>query len=72
MSACLPGCRRPTTAQAHCAECHRTFGGVTGFDQHRKGGTCVDLAKFGYELMGGIWRRPMSPEQIARRSGATT
>lgn len=27
---------------AHCASCHRTFGGVGGLDRHRHQGTCVD------------------------------
>jgi hypothetical protein len=27
---------------AHCGGCHRTFGGVTGFDHHRAHGGCSD------------------------------
>ena len=68
MSNCGPLCLAPTPTQAHCPSCHRTFGGVTGFDRHRRGGGCVgDPAGLGYELVKGVWRQPMSAEELARR-----
>ncbi len=34
--------------EAHCASCHRTFGGITGFDKHKVlTGGCLDLATLG-------------------------
>lgn len=40
---CTDSCRKPNSGgrQAHCSVCHRTFSGVSGFDDHRKGGRCV-------------------------------
>jgi hypothetical protein len=35
------------TGTAHCASCHRTFSAVSGFDTHRRNGTCVDPATVG-------------------------
>lgn len=55
---CLDSCLTPTPAQCHCASCHRTFGGITGFDAHRKNGMCLDPAAKGYVEVKGIWRRP--------------
>jgi hypothetical protein len=52
---------------AHCSVCHRTFGGVGGFDKHRagnKGGTqvqgeCADPADIGLALNDrGTWVTP--------------
>lgn len=64
---CGPSCVRPTPAQAHCAaECHLTFGGVSGFDAHRRNGECVDPATLGMVERDGIWRKPMSAEAAAR------
>lgn len=68
MSGCDPTCVRPTPAQAHCPTCHRTFGGVTGFDAHRINGECRDPATRGYVLNGGIWRTPMDPAYLDRLS----
>lgn len=56
---CLPTCRRPAGRQAHCGACHRTFGSVTAFDEHRRGGTCLDPADAGMVDRDGVWRRPM-------------
>jgi hypothetical protein len=64
MTACLSTCRRPSPAQAHCPTCHRTFGGVTGFDHHRKFGECVEPK--GYIETDGIWRLPMTAERSAQ------
>lgn len=66
MTPCVPTCLNPTTSQAHCPTCHRTFGGVGGFDAHRRGGICRDPAEFGYELTHGIWRRPMTEARLAQ------
>jgi hypothetical protein len=59
---------------AHCAVCHQTFGGVTGFDAHRVGShgperRCLDSA--GIVSLGltpdgkGIWRRSFKVELLA-------
>lgn len=37
-----------------------TFGGVTGFDKHRKDGRCLDPADIGFEERDLVWREPMS------------
>lgn len=66
---CLPTCRRPTPAQAHCAVCHRTFGGVTGFDAHRKDGACLDPSTRGYVERDGLWRTPMSESRLSQLTG---
>lgn len=43
----------------HCSSCHLTFGGVRGFDRHRKAGSCLDPASLGLELSDtGIWMQP--------------
>ena len=58
-TSCSVDCHRPTGNAAHCTVCHQTFGGVTGFDGHRKEGRCLDPATLGMELRGQIWKRPM-------------
>lgn len=65
---CLPGCRTPTQFQAHCSVCHRTFGGVTGFDDHRKNGECLDPVTRGYvqSERDGVWRTEMAQETVAK------
>lgn len=63
---CPDTCRRPTPAQAHCTICHRTFGGVTGFDQHRHNGACHNPINLGMIERDGIWRNPME-EHAAER-----
>lgn len=66
---CGPDCVRPTPNQAHCpvAGCHRTFGGVSNFDKHRRNGWCLDPATLGMTLNGaGIWRIPM-PDDVRER-----
>jgi hypothetical protein len=74
------GCEATWTGdgRAHCAGCHRTFSGVTTFDQHRsqagEHGTCLDpetvVGKTGDRLLidrGDIWSGPeMSDEAKAR------
>lgn len=44
--------------------CHRTFGGVTGFDQHRSNGNCLNPASFEYVERDGVWRRPVDHEEV--------
>jgi hypothetical protein len=66
---CGVDCVRPTPSQAHCGArgCHRTFGGVTGFDAHRKDGICADPATLGMVVSDlGIWRTPMSDDARER------
>jgi hypothetical protein len=69
MSKCGQTCIVPTTTQAHCPTCHATFGGVTGFDAHRRRGECVDPASKGYVKVKGIWRLPMPEDELRRRRG---
>lgn len=55
------GCGAAWTGRgrAHCAACHATFSGVSGFDAHRTGGTgCRAPAEVGFRLDGGVWRWP--------------
>lgn len=47
------------------ALCHRTFGGVRGFDRHRRNGRCLDPGQFGYVERDGIWREPMDHQKVA-------
>ena len=71
MSRCVETCLKPTPAQAHCPTCHRHFGGVTAFDDHRSNGICIDpgsILRDGeplYVQMEGIWRKPMDQEKVA-------
>jgi hypothetical protein len=58
MSHCDRACGTPTPAQAHCPTCHRTFGGVTGFDAHRSHGKCRNPLTMGYVERDRVWRRP--------------
>lgn len=69
MSVCLATCRAPSPAMAHCASCHLTFGGVTGFDTHRKDGHCLNPADLGYAERDGVWRQPMSDAVLQRLTG---
>lgn len=63
---CGLDCFRPTPSQAHCTVCHRTFGGVTGFDAHRRDGWCIDPTTLGMVQSDvGIWRTPMSDQARA-------
>lgn len=72
---CTSDCPRVTPGQAHCTVCHRTFGGVSGFDRHRhkrRGNpevgsmaTCIDPGAFGYVERDGVWREPMDHNKVA-------
>jgi len=64
--ACTDTCQRPAQTQAHCGTCHTTFGGVTGFDRHRRNGQCLDPATLGFMPRAGIWRAPQTPDQAVR------
>lgn len=72
---CTSDCPKVTPAQAHCTVCHRTFGGVSGFDKHRHKlrhketgpmATCLDPGAFGYVERDGIWREPMDHAKVAQ------
>ena len=48
----------------HCAECHLTFGGITGFDDHRRSGCLSKEEMFarGYiQDDAGFIRKPTPP-----------
>lgn len=63
---CPADCRTPTPAQAHCPTCHRTFGGVYGFDSHRRNGRCIDPEGLPMVERDGIWRALMTPAKQAQ------
>lgn len=50
--ACTSECRAARGRQSHCGSCHKTFSGLTVFDDHRKDGACVDI---GLTEKNGIW-----------------
>ncbi|MCW2768527.1 MAG: hypothetical protein JWO11_4486 [Nocardioides sp.] len=68
---CTVGCLKPTPSQAHCSACHRTFGSVTGFDRHRRGGVCANPATLMppshvmHRDRNGVWRMA-GPDPTAR------
>ena len=68
---CTPTCHSPTRTQAHCAAagCHRTFGSVTEFDRHRRGGRCLDPTGLGLVEARQVWA---SPERHQRDVVAAT
>ena len=76
---CRVTCRRPSPSMAHCGVCHRTFGGVTGFDLHRHheatrvqtGNRCADPAVLGMQEHNGVWRQPMDMD-VRERLRPTT
>jgi hypothetical protein len=45
--------------------CHKTFGGLRAFDEHRKGGACRDITALGYIEKDGIWRSDRDHGQVA-------
>lgn len=57
---CHPKCHKPTGVACHCSTCHQTFGSITYFDAHRKGGDCIPPHKLkaGLTLRNGVWRKP--------------
>lgn len=66
-SRCCPPAPPVSGAQAHCSTCHETFGGVRGFDLHRRGGVCNPPASVGLADRDGVWRSPMSDADRERR-----
>lgn len=66
---CTKDCRKPSGRMAHCGACHRTFGGITGFDDHRKGGRCNDPVEVNMHERSGVWR---SNDQHPRSAGPYT
>lgn len=67
MTTCTTECGRVAPSWAHCAACHRTFGGVRGFDDHRRDGQCIDPSTLGMvEGDAGVWRVPLSEAAAAR------
>jgi len=68
---CIKSCIRPTPSQAHCSVCHETFGSVSGFDRHRRGGQCLDPNTIpGIHLNpAGIWRFDGGHNRAAAHSG---
>lgn len=58
---CLTDCIKPSPSQAHCGACHTTFGGVSGFDRHRRDGQCLTPDAIGYTPdTRGVYRAPMT------------
>lgn len=54
---CRPTCIQPSPSNAHCGACHHTFGSVTGFDRHRRGGECLDPSALSmHQDHRGVWR----------------
>lgn len=60
---CTQACIAPTPSRAHCGVCHRTFGGVKGFDEHRVGGQCLDPKTRGMTEVAGVWHRDAGKPQ---------
>lgn len=58
--------KKAVPAGLHCGVCHDTFGGLSGFEKHRKDGWCLNPAELNMELKEGIWRQPLKPEDKAR------
>jgi hypothetical protein len=57
---CTPACLHPRGRQAHCGSCHQTFGGLKGFDAHRRRGVCVLPTELGMVAdPRGVWHSPM-------------
>jgi hypothetical protein len=65
---CTDECVKPSRTQAHCsaAGCHRTFGSVSAFDEHRVGGKCLDPEGRGLYVRDRIWRRPPDSRNVER------
>ena len=65
---CGPQCVKPTPAQAHCGACHVTFGGIRGFDVHRRGGVCASPVDLGMvkRWASGVWSWPIDEATRAR------
>lgn len=54
---CRPACIQPSPSNAHCSACHVTFGGITGFDRHRRAGQCLNPRDLDmHSDHNGVWR----------------
>jgi hypothetical protein len=63
---CQTTCVQPSPSQAHCAVCHLTWSGVSGFDRHRRNGRCLAPPEIGYADDGrGVFRAP--PTEAGRK-----
>jgi len=63
---CRPTCIQPSPTNAHCGACHHTFGGITGFDRHRRAGECINPRDLGLHAdPRGVWRQP-APDPTKR------
>lgn len=72
---CTTTCVKPSPSQAHCAAegCHTTFGGISGFDRHRRDGQCLTPEAIGYTPnAAGVYRAPMSEAGRARLAALST
>lgn len=59
MNRCRKGCTWTGLSRCHCSACHETFGGITGFDMHRRGSRCSGPENLGLKQNGaGIWVTP--------------
>jgi len=63
---CDQSCKRPTSSQAHCSMCHRTYSRASVFDLHRRNGECLDPTSIGLVERDQVWRRPLSERGAAR------
>ena len=43
-----------------------TFGGLKGFDAHRRGGVCASPAVLGFVERSGVWRAPIGEVRLAQ------
>lgn len=71
--ACRPTCIQPSPTNAHCSACHHTFGGITGFDRHRRAGECLKARDIGMHAdHNGIWRQDRTGDGPSARRGIAT
>ena len=67
------GARWSGLATTHCARCHQTFSGVSGFDQHRENGRCLGPAEAGLSLLAGkaypCWGMPHTEPETPDSGG---
>lgn len=70
---CTSTCIQPSPSQAHCGACHVTFGGITGFDRHRRDGQCLTPEAIGHTDNGrGVYRLPMTEARAAQLAAMRT
>ena len=70
---CTTTCIQPSPSQAHCGACHVTFGGITGFDRHRRHGQCLTPEAIGHTDNGrGVYRLPMTEARAAQLAAMRT